>query len=102
MKQLILVIFSFFLFNCNQTQQTNVNQKEKHIIPEIVFKKGVLVPFAPDVFSQFTNVRDFTITSQDNEAYFTLLSPLGELSVIMTIQKKNKAVANKWWARRRL
>tara|TARA_R110000751_G_scaffold9084_1_gene34867 strand:- start:1485 stop:2486 length:1002 start_codon:yes stop_codon:yes gene_type:complete len=89
MKQLILVIFSFFLFNCNQTQQTKVNQKEKHITPEIVFKKGVLVPFAPDVFSQFTNVRDFTITSQDNEAYFTLLSPLGELSVIMTIQKKN-------------
>ncbi|WP_179009326.1 PD40 domain-containing protein [Winogradskyella forsetii] len=44
-------------------------------------------PFAENVFSQFTNIRDFTINVEEDEAYFTLLSPLSELSVIMKIQR---------------
>ncbi|WP_179021335.1 PD40 domain-containing protein [Winogradskyella forsetii] len=44
-------------------------------------------PFAENVFSQFINIRDFTINVEEDEAYFTLLSPLSELSVIMKIQR---------------
>jgi hypothetical protein len=38
---------------------------------------------------QFPNVRDFTISSTEDEAYFTAQSYLGELSVIITIKKEN-------------
>ena len=89
MKQLILIAFGLFLFCCNETQQTIADKKEEIITPEIIFKKGAAVPFAPNVFTQFVNVRDFTIMPKENEAYFTLLSPLGELSVIMTMNREN-------------
>ena len=48
-------------------------------------------PFAEHIFSQFTNVRDLTMNSDENEAYFTLQSPGRELSVIMKIIKQNNA-----------
>lgn len=41
--------------------------------------------------SEFTNVRDFTITSSGDEAYFSLQSPLGEVSAIMCLKKTNSA-----------
>ena len=46
-------------------------------------------PFAEHIFSQFTNVRDLTMNSDENEAYFTLQSQGRELSVIMKIIKQN-------------
>ncbi|WP_040279481.1 TolB-like translocation protein [Psychroserpens damuponensis] len=91
MKPLILITFSLFLISCNNTQHIKTASKEVPTNSEITFKKGTVVPVAPALFSQFTNVRDFTITPQENEAYFTILSPLGELSVIMRIQKENNA-----------
>lgn len=51
-------------------------------------KEGVQ-PFAKHIFSQFNNVRDFTMNTDENEAYFTLQSPARELSVIMKIKKEN-------------
>ena len=41
--------------------------------------------------SKFGNVRDFTLSSSGNEAFFSLQSPLGEISVIMCIKKTNDA-----------
>ena len=38
-----------------------------------------VVSFLPDVFKQFPNVRDFTISSNEDEAYFSAQSPVGEI-----------------------
>lgn len=51
-----------------------------------------VIPVAPDILLQFPNVRDFTISSDGNEAYFSAQSPMGEFSVLMKIKKDN----NKW------
>ncbi|MBC3845865.1 PD40 domain-containing protein [Winogradskyella echinorum] len=86
---LLLFIVSFLVL---------ISCKEKEtIIPETTTKqiettKNGVQPFAEHIFSKFTNVRDFTINSEENEAYFTLQSPARELSVIMKIEKK----ANEW------
>ena len=40
--------------------------------------------------SKFGNVRDFTLSSSGTEAFFSLQSPLGEISVIMCIKKTNE------------
>ncbi|MEH6536702.1 MAG: hypothetical protein V7719_09930 [Psychroserpens sp.] len=89
MKQLFIIVFGLVLFGCNKTQQIKEDLKEISSVSEIIYKKGAVVPFAPNIFSQFTNVRDFTISAKESEAYFTLLSPFGELSVIMHVQKDN-------------
>lgn len=44
-------------------------------------------PFNPHLMQQFLNVRDFTISPDGEEAYFTAQSPLGELSVMMRLNK---------------
>jgi len=46
--------------------------------------------FLPNLFMQFPNVRDFTISSLEDEAYFTVQSYLGELSAIISIKKENE------------
>lgn len=51
--------------------------------------KNKTVPFLPEFFSEFQNVRDFTISNAEDEAYFTVQSPLGEVSVILMIKKKD-------------
>ena len=72
--------------SCKETETT----KEGFLKPktDTVQKEG-LQPFAKHIFSQFTNVRDFTMNTDETEAYFTLQSPARELSVIMKIEKKN-------------
>ena len=44
-------------------------------------------PFSEAIFSKFSNVRDFTMNNDENEAYFSLQSPSREISVIMKITK---------------
>lgn len=46
-------------------------------------------PYLPEIIQQFPNVRDFTTTATENEAYFTAQSVLGDLSVIMRIHNAN-------------
>jgi len=87
MKLVYLSVFSLFILSCNDTKHTENTSTEHRSIPEIKFKEGAVEPFAPHIFSQFTNVRDFTITPNEREAYFTLLSPARELSIIMKIKK---------------
>lgn len=49
-----------------------------------------VVPFQHDDLIQFPNIRDFTISNDEGEAYFTAQSQLGELSLIMFITKKGE------------
>lgn len=46
-------------------------------------------PFLPEIISQYSNVRDLTISPSEHEAYFTVQSPLGEVSAIAVIKKQN-------------
>jgi hypothetical protein len=51
-------------------------------------KESSVQPFLPNIFKQFPSVRDFTISSSQDEAFFTAQSYLGELSVIINIKKE--------------
>ncbi len=48
-------------------------------------------PVYQDLLSEFPNIRDFTISQSEDEAYFTALSPSGELSFIVRIDKRNNS-----------
>lgn len=45
-----------------------------------------------NILNQFNNVRDFCISADGNEAFFTVQSPNGNISQLATIKKEN----NKW------
>lgn len=45
-----------------------------------------------EIFQSYDNIRDFTISENGKEAYFTILSPKEEISIIVKIRKEN----NKW------
>ncbi|WP_299121577.1 hypothetical protein [uncultured Winogradskyella sp.] len=89
MKLQNLLLFVFFIFvihSCKEKEETTTELNE--IKKDEEHKEGVQ-PFAEHIFSRFTNVRDFTMNTEQNEAYFSLQSPARELSVIMKIEKKN-------------
>lgn len=87
-KLIVLLISLSFLFSCKETlKQEKDTPKEQSEV-----KKEGVQPFAENTFSQYTNVRDFTISTTEDEAYFSLQSPGRELSVIMKMKKQN----NKW------
>ncbi len=83
---ILIALVVVFLLSCKESEAS----KEEISEPEtkIEQKEGVQ-PFAEHIFSKFTNVRDFTINSEENEAYFSLQSLGRELSVIMKIKKEN-------------
>jgi hypothetical protein len=87
MKAYSLIVFVTIVFS---SCKNNEIKEGKIIKPDTKIEEsdGVL-PFAEDIFSQYTNVRDFTVNSDENEAYFTLQSPARELSVIMKMRKEN-------------
>ncbi len=82
----LIILLVFSLTSCEEKEVTNtdVAKTEKAESP----KEGVQ-PFAEHIFSQFINVRDFTINTEETEAYFSLQSPARELSVIMKIENKD-------------
>lgn len=49
-----------------------------------------VAPLLSSLLTDFPSVRDFTISATGDEAYFTAQSTLGELSVIMRIDKHRK------------
>lgn len=60
------------------------------IITQNIFcQQQSVQPFLEDVISQFPNLRDLTISAAEDEAYFSAQSPLGEISVIMKVIKKD-------------
>ena len=81
------VILLLFVISSCKEKQASTTESETRKQTEAL-KEGVQ-PFAEHIFSQFTNVRDFTMNTDENEAYFSLQSPARELSVIMKIEKKN-------------
>ncbi len=82
LKSTISIVLIIISFSCN-TEKDN----SKEIIIE-KYKEGVQ-PFAKHIFSKFSNVRDFTMNTEETEAYFSLQSPAREVSVIMKIDKKD-------------
>lgn len=81
---LLLLAVTFSLVSCDKEKKS----KAKNTNTQLEHKEGVQ-PFAEHIFSKFSNVRDFTMSSDETEAYFTLQSPARELSVIMKILKDN-------------
>jgi hypothetical protein len=51
--------------------------------------KGRVSAFAPEVISQFPATRDFTMASNGNEAYITVLDHSGSISVLVELNKDN-------------
>lgn len=88
MKSISLVLLSVLLINCHNSKDQHVNSKATPS-PNLKYSLGDVQPFAPELVSQFVNVRDFTMTAIEDEAYFTLLSPARELSVILQIEKRD-------------
>lgn len=89
MKTFFLSFFTLFIlcvFSCKDTETNSSEPKLTETKTEV--PEGVQ-PFAEHIFSKYSNVRDFTITADETEAYFTLQSPARELSVIMKIKKEN-------------
>lgn len=84
---IILLIVS--LVSCKEHNTLTETQEQP---PTKVETKEGVQPFAEHIFSQFTNVRDFTMSTDETEAYFSLQSPARELSVIMKLEKVN----NEW------
>ncbi len=57
---------------------------------QIVYAQGSNVEtFLPEIFSQFPNVRDITISSEGDEIYFSVQSYQDEISLIAYIKKIN-------------
>lgn len=83
---LIAVVILLSISSCkdNEASKEVTSEPEKENQ-----EKGGVQPFAEHIFSQFTNVRDFTMDNDETEAYFSLQSPARELSIIMKIEKKN-------------
>jgi hypothetical protein len=51
-----------------------------------------VVPFLPEIFSQFPNVRDIAISTEGDEIYFSVQSHVDEVSFIASAKREN----NKW------
>lgn len=84
MLSLLLLAVAFSLVSCNKEEKLKV----KHTETQLEHDKGIQ-PFVEHIFFKFSKVRDFTMSSDETEAYFTLQSPARELSVIMKIIKDN-------------
>lgn len=51
-------------------------------------------PFMEKIVSQFPNARDIALTSTNDEAVFSAQSAMGDLSVLITVEKENELWAN--------
>lgn len=83
---LVVIVICCMISSCKKNEATEKETAKPEAKTE---KKEGVQPFAKHVFSQFTNVRDFTMSADESEAYFSLQSPVRELSVIMKIEKKD-------------
>ena len=71
MKLLLILVLCFICFSGGGNAQT----------------KPSVIPAFLNLLKDYPNVRDFTISDNGKEAYFSAQSPLGDLSVIMKIRK---------------
>ena len=89
MKHFSLITCCMLILNCNDNQSSTSTNDIQDQSFKIIYDDGKVQPFAPEIFSRYTNVRDVTISANQDEAYFTLLSTYGELSVIMLMRMEN-------------
>lgn len=82
----LIVLYILASHSCKNKEKASIEIKESNNAEQL--KVGVQ-PFAEHIFSQFINVRDFTMSTDATEAYFSLQSPARELSVIMKIKKES-------------
>ncbi|MBO6605245.1 hypothetical protein [Psychroserpens sp.] len=80
-----IFIVALCLIACQETQPTN-GVMEESILED---STAIVKPFAKEIFSSFSNARDFAMTNDETEAYLSLQSPGRELSVIMKIENVN-------------
>ena len=83
---LLITLLIFTILSCEEKKETSI---DLIAIEKSESSNEGVQPFAEHIFSQFTNVRDFTINAEENEAYFSLQSTAAEISVIMKIKKEN-------------
>ena len=57
-------------------------------------QKNTVLPFLPEIFSRFPNVRDIAISPGGDEMYFSVQSYVDEVSVIAYIKKENNNWSN--------
>lgn len=69
LKKYVLIFFLFFFYLPSSCQE------------------NVIVKPAFEMLSEYQKIRDFTMAKDGNEAYFTIQSPLEEISVIVRIEK---------------
>lgn len=63
------------------------------IFSSVLFaQENIVEPFLPAIFSQFPNVRDIAISSEEDEIYFSVQSYVDEVSFIASAKREN----NKW------
>lgn len=77
MKNILMLLFSFLCFFQAQSQELRVNQKQ-------------IVAVVHSDLNKFLNLRDFCISPNEKEAFFTIQSPNQELSKIVCVKN------NKW------
>ncbi|WP_411766250.1 hypothetical protein [Winogradskyella sp. A3E31] len=88
MKLIKFLFLIILVSSCNNSKNEGLTTEE----PQDLIINDTIQPVAPEIFSKFKSIRDFTINSTEDEAYFTLQTPLSEVSVIMKLLKDN----SKW------
>lgn len=83
MKIIKYLVLGLFIFSCGETKE-NAITNEKSLAD---YSNDTIQPVIPEELSKFKSIRDFTINDEEDEAYFTLQSPLNEVSVIMRLSK---------------
>lgn len=78
MKFILKISFCFMLFTITNTSIMAQENTSKVTISALKLSKD------------FTNVRDFAMSSNGKEGYITVQSPLGEVSVLVKIKKTKK------------
>ena len=59
------------------------------IFSSVLFaQENIVEPFLPAIFSQFPNVRDIAISSEEDEIYFSVQSYVDEVSFIASAKRK--------------
>ena len=60
----------------------------------VLAQENTVVPFLPEIISQFPNVRDIAVSSEEDEIYFSVQSYVDEVSFIARAKKENNVWSN--------
>ncbi|MDO1502046.1 hypothetical protein Q2T40_18070 [Winogradskyella maritima] len=83
MKFFQLALIMLCVVSCQDGKESANTSKTA----SVDYSQDTIQPVIPEILSKFKSIRDFTINGVEDEAYFTLQSPLNEISVIMKLSK---------------